>query len=90
MISFIKQIINHELGKFKDLKKVDFHRDDSLIGKLFYRVFKSQEKNMDTICCILAELMNQFIAKQQDFSGLNQNQTNKAGDHNRTASGQVG
>jgi len=42
--------------------------EDSIIGKIFYRILKSQEINVDTICSILAHLMNRFIQKMQESS----------------------
>ena len=48
--------------------EVNFLDDDSLTGKLFYRIFKSQEKNVDTVCCMLAHLMNKFIQELQEGS----------------------
>ena len=61
LISFIKNIIKQEISDATTLDKIDFLADDSLIGRLFYRILKSQEKNVDTICSILAHLMNKFI-----------------------------
>ena len=63
LISFIKNIIHSEISKAKSLNDIDFLAEDSLIGRLFYRILKSQEKNVDTICSILAHLMNRFIQK---------------------------
>lgn len=63
LISFIKNIIKQEISDATTLDKIDFLADDSLIGRLFYRILKSQEKNVDTICSILAHLMNKFIQK---------------------------
>lgn len=39
-----------------------------MIGKIFYRILKSQEKNVDTVCSILAHLMNKFISRLQEGS----------------------
>ena len=63
LISFIKHMIKTELKDVISLEKVDFLAEDSLIGVLFFRIFKSQQKNVDTICSILAHLMNKFISK---------------------------
>lgn len=66
LISFIKKTIKLELQDVQSLKDVDFLKESSLIGKLFYRILKSQERNMDTICCMLAHLMNKFIQSLQE------------------------
>jgi len=41
LISFIKQIVESELSGYKTLEKVDFNKEDSLIGILFYRILES-------------------------------------------------
>ena len=66
LISFIKHTIKGELAEFRSLDQVDFLDNDSMIGRLFYRIFKSQQKNVDTVCSILAHLMNKFISKLQE------------------------
>ena len=65
LISFIKQVIPQELEGMR-LRDIDFTKKDSLIGKLFHRIFKSQERNMDTVCSILAHLLDKFIVMQLD------------------------
>ena len=63
VISFVQKIVAEELKNVASIEKVDFLSNESLVGRLFYRVFKSQEKNVDTVCSILAHLMNKFISK---------------------------
>ena len=41
LISFIKNIIKEELSQYASIDKVDFLSKDSIIGRLFYRIFKS-------------------------------------------------
>ena len=41
LISFLGLVIKKEIGSKKSLKQVDFLSDDSIIGKLFYRILKS-------------------------------------------------
>ena len=41
LISFIKNIIKQEISEATTLDKIDFLADDSLIGRLFYRILKS-------------------------------------------------
>lgn len=65
LISFIRETIRDELEQFSSIDKVDF-KEDSMIGTLFYRVLKSQQRNVDTICSMLAHLMNNFITNHQE------------------------
>lgn len=68
VISFVQKIVAEELKNVASIEKVDFLSNESVVGRLFYRVFKSQEKNVDTVCSILAHLMNKFISKLQEGS----------------------
>ena len=61
LLSLIQQILDKELSKYRKLSEVDFTSPNSLIRKLFMRIMKSQETNIDTICCIVAHMMNQFL-----------------------------
>ena len=82
LISFIKTVVKKELANVQSLDKVDFLREDSVIGVLFYRILKSQEKNVDTVCSVLAHLMNGFISMLQDgqdFETQNNQEANAKG-----------
>mmetsp|Transcript_11876 Transcript_11876/g.14122 ORF Transcript_11876/g.14122 Transcript_11876/m.14122 type:complete len:90 (+) Transcript_11876:175-444(+) len=68
LVSFLKHVIVDEIRGKKTVKQVDFTSDDSLIGKLFYRILKSQERNVDTVCSMLAHMMNKFISRLQEGS----------------------
>ena len=83
LISFIKQVVANEL-KDQRLQNVDFTKEGNLIGELFYHVFKSQERNMDTVCSMLAHLMDKFVLSTQEgktYEARNDGK-NKKGDAN--------
>ena len=67
LISLIQQILATELkhNQWECIDHVDFTRPDSLVRKLFTRIMKSQETNVDTICCIVAHMMNSFLQQLQ-------------------------
>ena len=72
LISLIQRILSTELEQYQDLKDVDFTGENSLVRKLFTRIMKSQETNVDTICCIVAHMMNSFLQQFQvdDLDGV--------------------
>ena len=41
VISFVQKIVGEELKNVASIEKVDFLSNESLVGRLFYRVFKS-------------------------------------------------
>ena len=65
LISLIQQILATELEQYHYIDHVDFTHENSLVRKLFTRIMKSQETNVDTICCIVAHMMNSFLQQLQ-------------------------
>ena len=83
LISFLSHVIQKEIGSKKAVKQVDFLSDDSIIGKLFYRILKSQERNVDTVCSMLAHMMNKFISKLQEGNDFDAGANKDAGRSNK-------
>lgn len=62
IISIVQMILDKEF-KGKNIDDINLVGPDChLIGRLFKYVFKSQPTNIDTICCIVCQLVNQFAA----------------------------
>ncbi len=55
-MAFIKCIAEAELKNYATLEEVNFESSDSVIGKIFRYIMKSQKDNMDTLCCIAAHM----------------------------------
>ena len=68
LISLIRPVALDEISKCRTIDDVDFDDKNSLVGKLFRRIFKSQETNIDSLCCIVADMINKFMNQKKEGS----------------------
>ena len=57
----VRKVLPIELSKHKTLGDVDFLSEDSLVGRLFKYMFRSQGTNTDSIGAYVAHLLNCMI-----------------------------
>ena len=63
LITVLKGIIDKEFERYDDITQVDLLAEDSLVGRIFKYIFRSQPVNIDSVASVVAHLLNWLMSE---------------------------
>ena len=63
LITVLKGIIDKEFERYDDISQVDLLAEDSLVGRIFKYIFRSQPVNIDSVASVVAHLLNWLMSE---------------------------